>query len=465
MSKLGASYIAGLVGALVENPGEVVAGKDWSANVQTKDLIYKREDLEHMTDGEVRGVTLHEIGHLLYTPDYHSEYEKAHNTKALHNVYNILEDRRIEERLVKKLGYFAKDALSAINSTEGKTIDCSKLKPYEATLMFSSFAKDKSGVAPSNSDLMGELKERGSSLGIELQRILHDAVGQALDCTSYEDMVGVIDAKIAPLLDLEKDPEPSEQADLFIQKKNPNGWGGSEGRFEDDEVVSYYDSVAVMKPYVSVTALRLAQVLKENSAVRFTGSKKMGKLLSKNTYKVALNEKRIFSKRSQLDATQYNVTLVIDNSGSMSGNKQVSAMRGAVLLEGIAKRLSFPFQTYIYDDSPRKLKDLIQFERSCDGGNKECSMLNRLINDFKKSGQTENNLVIIITDGQGDSRDSMQPYIQTLIDDYDTTLMAIGIGEGAQEAVNSYAPRGMYVPNAEELPSAIISFMRKLIHR
>jgi hypothetical protein len=221
----------------------------------------------------------------------------------------------------------------------------------------------------------------------------------------------------------------------------------------------------LLRPYINTLANRLADILKEKSATRFTGAHKSGKLLSVNTYKVLLNEKRIFSKKITPRQPQYNIYFGLDRSGSMGEDRIIPSYMAAVLIGEACKKMGFNVEYYSYHTTVKKLKSVEEY----DGGgdiNNEPALLRTIARDIEKAGRKyDDNIIFVITDG-GTSRNDDFIDGEAHIKKVNATLYGIGIGDSSvEEMIKKVYLNGMYVQKVEELPFRMIEFMRTLIHR
>jgi uncharacterized protein with von Willebrand factor type A (vWA) domain len=109
------TYIRVLASALSSNYGvKVEEGDIWSFNSEKKVLTYNPLTLLERPIEVVRGILLHEIGHLLYTvPVASSQVYKDY--PIINIVYNAFEDVRIEQRLERQFGDFAAEPILTKN--------------------------------------------------------------------------------------------------------------------------------------------------------------------------------------------------------------------------------------------------------------------------------------------------------------------------------------------------------------
>lgn len=113
MYKATRAYIESLVSALSERTDiKFIEGDRFGTNLEDKIFMYDPIVLQTATIGEVKGILIHEVGHLKYTQyiETPSEYHKKY--PCLMDLYNILEDFRIEHLMVRDFRDFASYPIS-----------------------------------------------------------------------------------------------------------------------------------------------------------------------------------------------------------------------------------------------------------------------------------------------------------------------------------------------------------------
>jgi hypothetical protein len=453
--KIGAQYISGLAHALTD-VSKIISGDKWCADVKERTLTYNRETTDPDT---IRALTLHEIGHLKHTEPYHTELEKTSNkSQAIRSVYNSLEDIRIEHLLGREYGGFSNYLLNANMRQAIMEQDWSKADPLRRVLS-GAMARMKFGSSHSATKTI-------DCSSNEEEKTLAQSVSETInpcEFRTYKELADRIDRDIIPLLE-KLLPENSEQQEEESAIKRRSSGPGGRPLLENIPVVSYLDCLATAQPYINVLSTKINQVLKETKQTRIVGQHKSGILASKNVYKIANGETRVFSKRSRPDTPNYNVILLLDNSGSMRDTERLNnAMTGAAILESVFSKIGMKPELWSYDNDCRRIESITEWETP-DGGNYELNAFERIIARLKKTG-TNNNLLIMLTDGQGDDWPTMRPAIDELENKLDTKIMVIGIGSEASDVVHNYPNRHIYMPKVEELPSAVIRYLKDLFKR
>ena len=126
-----------------------------------------------------------------------------------------------------------------------------------------------------------------------------------------------------------------------------------------------YSSLAKLYPFDNVNATRLskrlARLLKVDSRSKYVYGQKKGKLHSKNLYRVALNvpghSERVFKKKIISDVLDTAVTVMLDCSGSMTGEKILHGGRALMLLSELLNSVKIDHELLGFTD----IGDLVNF--------------------------------------------------------------------------------------------------------
>ena len=119
-----------------------------------------------------------------------------------------------------------------------------------------------------------------------------------------------------------------------------------------------YADIAIYIPYFK---LKLQSIIKDNKMRRYGGAFTRGKLNNKLLYKWKCKSTRLFSQKIRRMHKDYAVTLLIDESGSMTfGDKHLNAARGAVLLSEVLNAINIPFEIRGFNASERIYKKFSQ---------------------------------------------------------------------------------------------------------
>ena len=471
-------YIDGITTALTQENGiKITAGKAWRADIKERELEYKASDLVQLSPMNAKGLILHEVGHLLYTKD-NKETELEKSQPLMHEVYNAFEDIRIEKLLSGKYGDFADKPLAINKATiAGSTPQITDDSPasilhqalshtiYDRThYETGQFAHANRNPAYTFSEKMSE---GGRRFIQEHSGELKTIADHAMECKTLDELKTLIDDQAYPILKPLLDAIPPQQQRELAQqesKKEINKAGPLSGRKDDGDDSDYSipedkELDALLAPYISTLSRQLTSVLKERRATKLQGLHKTGKLQSKNAYRVLTDEQRIFSRKNEPDKADYKITMLLDASGSMRNKRIKNAYIGGYLLYRVFQKLGFTVEAIQFDDTAHQLPDYTEYRKFRD--NRENDDAGALKLAYEHRDTTKDNIVLIFSDGAICT--DVKPWI-TKLHKAGSVLFAVGIGITGTELVKNYG-QAVNVPQVENLPSALISILKRLIHR
>ncbi len=306
-----------------------------------------------------------------------------------------------------------------------------------------------------------------------------------------------------------EDIEPEESLEDLLGEVERSEEGGGAGATREEsfrkDQPEYIDPMPDhVKDMVKDSAFRarLSSVMLDNKYDRMLKGRTRGKLDMTRLYKVPTEARSVFKQKQARRGKSYNVMLVVDESGSMSGDKAERAAECAVFLakafEGININVAIiGFNAYIttrkefegkadYDRIYEAIRTM-NFHRGS-GDNNDWDALNKAYHMFDKAPEGEN-ILIMLSDGQPATDDydrrfidikgneeeppkgtdrldgwqkNQKEHLHHLVKANDHRVKSIGIGimMGGWQI-----PDHTVVNNVNELKSAIITQLRKHIKR
>lgn len=479
MFKATRNYIEALTTALAQDNKIKFkeTNRTWHSDINTKTLYYNPNDLRELNVDLVKGLLLHETGHLNYTTqDNPTELEKSN--PSLHGVYNSLEDLRIEHRINNFYGDFSRYPLEALNTYgvdqhiqnvhKGTHREARKLD--QMTLLLTTLGLNEEGYNHrfygDTSQLYNGSDEKVQEIFMINQSSLSRITEKCRLAKDLDEVKQVVDNELYPIIkDLIEEANQQPQQQPIMGKHAPQTLkGGKNGKKQNYERAIPEDKEldVLLAPYINTLAHRIVDILKERSSTRYTGAYKKGRLLSKNAYKVIVGDTRLFSRKNNPDKPNYTITLLLDESGSMrEGNKHFNTYIGSYLLAKTCEKLGFKVNVFKYAEYVRKIDSIQEHRHMTGGGNDEVLALKEVERNLYPE---DDNLLFILTDGL--AGDNPQRVLQKL-NQKNCTTMAIGIGlrEGEEKQLREFYPHSVAVPNAEDLPMSLIGIMKGMIHR
>lgn len=475
------AYIEGLMTGISEQEGITFKpGPKWMVNIKTKTLEYNIIDLIFTDIMIVKGCIIHESGHLSYTtPLKKTPLLEQYPLMAM--VYGVMEDMRIERKQEIKWGDWSCVALAITN--EGgfrvrydQRIPPDKKKPHDfltdvmcGLLLHYTWGQHSDQRNIISYDLSYAPKLLNTYRAWEKEKVKtmygNGTIQKIVDSNTTQDVQDVTDTYVFPHIEEYLKQIPKEQQIQMMASmsydKSPTSIGrGPEDEYPQRNTIIPTDTEldSIYGPYARVLAGNLARILQELRSTRFTGAHKKGRLLSKNTYKVLTEEKRIFSRKTTPNVPDYNVIMLLDESGSMSGDRHTNTYIAAHLLKLTCEQLHFPITYIKFNDSVRVLKTLSVYRDFRGGGNNDSGALNKA---YEFLDPTRQNLVLVLSDG------SICTYIGHALKklrDKGATVIGVGVAVHDNEIKEAYGT-AINVPDTKQLPKALLNILKTLIHR
>ncbi len=185
-----------------------------------------------------------------------------------------------------------------------------------------------------------------------------------------------------------------------------------------------------------------------------------------------------FERKFPPKKPQFAWTLIIDNSGSCSGEIIEQEKRLAVALIEVAKQLSIPFEIVTFGGSKENYTFLKNFEQDVKGDDLQkivllnadkgtpdvptleaaCESMRRFTDRFKRSY----NFVFFMTDGQSGSGS-----IQEVIEKYkrDMVITGVGLADASKTIKNTWGDNALEVPDVRKLSEKFIRKIEELIEQ
>lgn len=514
------TYIRVLASALSNSIGvKVVEGEHWAFDSQNKVLMYNPVTLLEKDVNVVRGLLIHEIGHVLHTQPVPSS-DIFRDYPAINLVYNAFEDIRIEARLEQEFGDFAFVPLLTKNMSYAYSVFNSgaynQLDPIEQVSGIALLANIIEYVRNGDHYYAFGYSDKSLSIGNFLKQIhnhLQTMVSpevyaaaariqkkynwkhlrdEARVLPNFAAVQHFVDTRIFPdIKELFKNSQTNQsmlaeqqqgqteegengiassqkgasEAGVLSKTSDVPGEGVGAGVRRGQTVMPYAEASALVSPYTNYLTSRITSIMKENASIKFHGNRKNGKLLSRNITKLTLGEDRVFSKRNQIDSPLYHLVIALDGSGSMNEEKELNAYLGSVLAVDTFTKLRMKATVFTFSDSVQQIvtagkmsEDFITYT-SEGGGTCDDDMIYKVASFMRKNPE-DDFFFIVIGDGVGNTLPPKEvEYIQSR-----GIAMALGIGPGSQAVVKAY-PNGVYVADVSQVPQVILNTLHNIIHR
>jgi nitric oxide reductase activation protein len=585
-----------LVRSTVGKKVKVVSGDLWCCDVKRGVIYYPSSgpfSIDVLTETQIKGILIHEVGHALYTKGIKDEHLLAPK-KDYMLLLNCLEDLRIERQLMcrfpgtwdnfnkllelsepiimasvdkvpehisflmnvrqiewgrsimpktplvkselNRLTPAFKKALSADSTLEMDKIikksiweDYKKLFPKKEQSDGS--GGDSEGGKKEEADKTegsgGEKKSSSTKERIaeeimkkledvkdlrELLEVLSELVEKC--CSAGEkkkwdkemkklDKSLSVTIKERPLKDILKDRSIKEM------NNEMSAGGDTEGTIKERDIeicketfrrynkLLVYEQFKVeIEPHISYFARKLNSIMADNKQMRVGGAFRTGKLANKLLYKWKCNNPRLFQQKLMRHHKNYSVTLLVDESGSMtSGEKNKYATQATVLLSEVLNRIDIPFEIcafnkteriYKHFDEPyswavkRNMENIMPSCSTCNAGDNNDGYAINWATERLSKRQGEK-ILIVLSDGRpvpsyGDIPakekkrfpPSLHKYrnfdLRTEILKASKSVLPIGIGILSKH-VQEFYPQNIVVDKIWELPPKLLRILQNNIKR
>lgn len=448
-------------------------GNGWAYSFSKKTLYYNPEDLWRVTDIEVIGNLLHEVGHAKYSVDpmmlYYPVMMPEDHKDKLFNLVNAIEDFRIEDLMRDFYPY----ALEYLPEYGFKTKYI--LEVWQSRLI--TVNPDGSRKIPKfvqycmiiYSEIAGlEISEANPEVLEIVAKTKHHAIA-ARYSDSNQEVLDRIMQHIYPLVkhwfDEFEDPQVQPRRIMVS------------GREEEGKYPSYDELYARIKPLLNPTVESFRKILTDNIFDKFAGKYSSGrKLISRSLYQFKLGNYKLFQKKIEAKTKAYVFALLVDESGSMRGEPTTEAVKSAILFANVLDRLNIPFGLYGFNAKYRKYKvptDPFRkkfhkvFEEmmanthgdGC-GNNNDADAVYNTAEDLFSYGDKK--VMIVLSDGEY-APDQSEEHPDLLKQVQEATKKGIKvIGVGIQTtAVQRYYGTHVVVDNIEELPRELVRILKK----
>ena len=312
----------------------------------------------------------------------------------------------------------------------------------------------------------------------------HDCIRDEPLISALELLEAIVDEKI------KREPiairQAQDESDVTsIQETNAH-FGVSckiENPIERSSNRAVYDKVfndTNLKNISKVLQRKLLEILEEKREGTTCSGLLMGNRIS--TMDIAHNDGRIF-KRNMLpdEYPELAVSLLIDESGSMSGTRIAAAMKMAMLVEDFTRGLQIPLAvTGHYNSGGVHLTPYIRFDEpvsqnnkyrlssmSAGGCNRDGFALRYCVKKLEEQ-DAASKIMIIISDGQPNAecyggataKQDLQE-VKKECERNGITLIAAAIGEDKDVIQNIYGNSFLDISDISELPKKIINLLKK----
>lgn len=249
------------------------------------------------------------------------------------------------------------------------------------------------------------------------------------------------------------------------QIKIPQDWANGDYGSLKNSVISSINQLVRM-----LTFLR-----RREETIKMISNQKRGRLNLKKLYKYRVGETRLFKKKLPTTDTirSFAFSLVVDISGSMTGDNIINTTRGLILLSEVFEKMGIPYEIKVFNED---FKDIKSFDSRLD------DKLRKKIGGLVRAPDDGTNLYLIFDKKMKEllARPEHNKYCLILsdggvgVDDCDWKkefdnwskkhVTALGIGIGCGDAIVGICNNlGVSTKDAFEIPKLFAGLLKKLI--
>ena len=189
--------------------------------------------------------------------------------------------------------------------------------------------------------------------------------------------------------------------------------------------------------------------------------------------RIPKGDKDVFMEEFSPNKVLYRISLLIDTSGSMSGDKKERAMEGAVMMmESLEKIPGVVFEIVKYDSDPKVLKPfgrkltpdmkagILASIRDGSGSTQAYEALKEAIQRVRLGRGDK--MIIMVNDGDPDYNFDRDAYRKMIAESKDVEIHGIGLGSEAQLVLDLFPPgRGWWLKDAADFAKNLRNILRK----
>lgn len=400
-------------------------GETSHASPKDKKISINLDTIYRQGEDYTTGLILHEVAHVRHSlPEI--PVAKPENPKISKEVYNWLEDRRIDSLMAQEYAGASEfqaalhdPELEKIHSALERNADGTAAPPIYAALAIATLNVEGYDIkhASTGNDYM-----IGNTLS-ELAKIYKKISGKS----THEEVLQATKEALNWLEPLPVEPPKSKQQGEGEEEgehhpsifKHATGYGTVQGGRETGKDKRYTTENKKADTLVEALKRKLIAKLRDTERERWQGNKIKGRLDKKLLIRTAHQNYRVYKKRVEPKGKKYAFAVALDCSGSMFGNDTIElAIQSAATLIRSTRGLGFTSSLVIFGHyaktvlypKDRYAVDDIQYRISTSGANYYNSGGNEVHHAIKESlasllKQSGEKVLVIITDGGLDSYD------------------------------------------------------------
>jgi len=411
----------------------------WKADVHTRELFYRKNDVYDLEEEHVLGLLLHEIAHIHYTTP--TDLKGHPQPELAGSCLNMLEDNSIEHII----GNDYPNAADILYRTQQETLDVlirmlpkmTNVARHEKVLLYASARflgrgyetplleheivgqKVADYMEPKRNEILGRRETKDlMPLVDDILKIIIDVLGEPTDWEKDSMRQNNQDQSAT----MEKGQGSAQNAGSqngSIKKSLIDGLKGDDASGDGWSWTGQHElGLEAIDQIINQgkrTGVAMRKILKRNQSMEYAGRFRTGKLKAKNLAKIRINhDRKPFARRIIKSNQSYAFAIAADASGSMFGGHPSAADYAFSSLYMVAEALHIAGIERVliaFGNEALKLKDKgksrvrwsdvnsSKINEECGGGT-DISKAMRMAREELAKMTAERKVMIIVTDGE-----------------------------------------------------------------
>ena len=432
-----------------EHQVRITAGREWSTNVDKKEIQYVYEDIEYLPELTVLGLILHEISHIHNTTPIDTSNVKLPPLTAFinHQIEDIATNKIMGEKyrnskqiLEDTIQEQIDETLDQLDDETDKTVTKYEKAIYYSTIKYHGrgYKKSIEDYEEAGEQIANFIKTKEKQISAraeteellpiteEIKKILFDELGEPTEkevsqmqtnLSNFITQPGEDKSKPVGTLNIPKS-KIQDKVTKAIMAKNGYETGENNNNVRITEVTDITGKAQMV-------GTKIRNILKRNNASRFEGKFRSGKLITRKLVRAKTNQDgKIFAKKIIMGNQSYAFTIIIDASGSMfERNKMSYSISTAKMIAEALRIANIPRSLFAFSDESARITNCDTKKLSwnkathrdtigkiMDHGTYPAPAIRTGIKDLKNQ-KVQRRIMIILTDGEfyaGDVEEAIQ---------------------------------------------------------
>ncbi len=276
--------------------------------------------------------------------------------------------------------------------------------------------------------------------------------------------------------DGEPGDEDGESAERRAKQRERLSKAERENRLDKDTDYSttkgtYEDYRRRVMQDVPIMRSQFLQILKRKIRRRVIRNRASGDFDTDALSRIPGGDSDVFKESMVANKTLYRISLLIDISGSMNGDKKEKAIEGAVMMmEALDKLPGVQYEIVGFDDKPSvlkaynerptaRVKEEIVRSLLSSGGSTQSGLAVKEALERIRMGRGDR-LMIMVNDGDPDNNFSKQDFQKLVLAAKDVEVHGVGLGPDAQLVLDLFPPgRGWWLKAPSEFARRLRSIL------